>query len=373
MAILTKAYLAPEVVRDTDAERFVDRFSVRILPNEPCVLDFTACRHVDVGAGFRIGNVLRRLSSGRELIVHVPRIDFDAGVSDTFFRAFTRSGLGPAIARFSSSVLSDGVEIGAALAAYYKRTLEVGTQNVVYFPDLHLGTLDVEDEGRFTTRFLAVLPRVNVHPVELEERALRSLVGLCFEAVQNVVDHATKKPLPPGTTILSYLSLRYYKAVSTSGDGVMAAYLRRLVRETRTESVRMLEIVVNDDGVGLPARHTLDMDTYWKDFRREAEIVGEATSNSSVKIRSGDARVRGGVAGAGYTKMRECLAILHAFASLRTGRCLAYLDGLAGKQERFSLAKDPRGQAFGYMPGTALQILMPLPPARIEDKQPSLF
>jgi hypothetical protein len=336
-------------------------------------VDFSACRHIDVGAGFRIGNVLRRLSDGRELIVYVPSIDFDAGVSDTFFRAFTRSGLGPAIARYSSSVLSDGAEIGAALAAYYKRTLEIGTQNVVYFTDLHLGTLDVEDEGRFTTRFLAVLPRVNAHPAELEERALRSLVGLCFEAVQNVVDHAAKRPLRPDTNILSYLSLRYYKVVSTSGGGAFGTYLGRLRKATNTENISVLEIVVNDDGVGLPARHTLDPDTYWKDVRREMEIVEEATSKSSVKIRSGDARVRGGVAGAGYTKMRECLAILRAFASLRTGRCLAYLDGLADKKERFALAKDPRGLAFGYMPGTALQIVMPLPAARIEDKQPNLL
>jgi hypothetical protein len=320
-----------------------------------------------------MGNVLRRLSEHTDLIVHVPEVDFDAGVSDTFFRAFTRSGLGPAIARYGSSVVSRGAEIRAALSAYYKRTLEVGTQNVVYFNDIHLGTLDVEDEGRFTTRFLAVLPRVNVHASELEERALRSLVGLCFEAVQNVVDHSAKSPLSAQTQILSYLSLRYYRGVSSGGAGPFGVYVGRLKKAMNVEMARVLEIVINDDGVGMPARHRLDSDIYWKDVRKEEAAVGEATSMSSIKIRSGDARVRGGVAGAGYTKIRECLATLRAFASLRTGRCLAYLDGLAGKQENFSLAKDERGQSFGYMPGTALQIVIPLSGTSVEDKQSRLF
>jgi hypothetical protein len=198
---------------------------------------------------------------------------------------------------------------------------------------------------------------------------------MCFEAAQNIVDHASRKPMAPGKKILSYLSLRYYKGSDRPDEGVFARYLRHVEEKLGPRSdIRFIEIVVNDDGVGIPARESQSLDIYRGPEAAENEALSNALKHSKLKLRAKDSQVRGGITGQGYKRIRDGLRQLGAFASLRTGRCLVSFNGLSPIQTEFQMMPGPFGQSFAVMPGTALQIVVPFRPvAGDEVAQQPLF
>jgi hypothetical protein len=118
--------------------------------------------------------------------------------------------------------------------------------------------------------------------------------------------------------------------------------------------------VVNDDGNGIPARHSLDSTIYWKNIREERQwLVSALESGSSVKLRSQDTVVRGDP-GYGFNKIISSFTGLQAFALLRTGRSEAFFDSTLG-MTGFKI----NDITLGYMPGTALQVVFPVIPANL--------
>jgi len=358
------------VVNITIAESVINDFSRQDI-NQPVCLDLSHCRAIDIGAGYRLGNLLRRLSSAGELTVQLPPEHYTEQTgSPNLFHLFTRSGLGPAIARHAKVITSGNVDVSSSLKEYYTRTLSRPSQNSVYIADAHLGAVDLEDEARFARLLTDLLRRVNVNVVTLDRRPLGDVIAFCFEATQNVLDHAAKSPLRDASSIFSYLALRYHAAASVPSEGDFAGYVKRAGRElSATKPLHWLEIVVNDDGNGIPARQTQNPEIYWSSIQAEEEALGQALSHSSVKIRAGDSKIRGSVAGLGFTRIRNSLRQLRAFASLRSGRCLATFDGLSTRRDEFYLHRGGFGLALGFMPGTAIQVVVPIIP---DEKQQGL-
>jgi hypothetical protein len=332
--------------------------------SSPVRLRFFGYPYMTSGSGWRIGNALRRFS-GEGLEAVVPPF----GEGD-WFRTFTRSGLGYALAAHAGRILSDGADITAKVRDFYNGREKRSDQNAVFFGELHRGLgVNPEREDLFRDAFLSSLKKVNVRPTTFDTDRIQDVIKLAFEGIQNVYDHAARKPLPCGTKIVSYFLLGYYKSIKGHPDptGRLRGYDERLSALTGRRRTDFLQVCVNDDGVGIAARQAQDLDVYRGALDDEESSLRDAlAANSSVKLRSQDCRVRG-ASGVGYTHIESCLRTLRALAVLRTGRLLACLDGTDESGAGFDLVTG----AFGYMPGTALDVLIPI--LKEGDGQPSLF
>jgi hypothetical protein len=345
------------------AEDAISKFSAESVSTRSVAFDFSKCRNVDIGGGYRIGNLFRRLAQHGAVTVLLPEGSYlGSTISSQFFLAFTRSGLGPALARYANTIMVGSLDVTEGLKHYYSESLTVPGQNSIYVDGLHTGAIDVDDEPSFGRLLSSLLSKVNLRVASIRKDSLTEVVALCFEAVQNVSDHAARKPLPAGASIFSYLALRYYKGTASSSQGAFSGYLKRLIRgHYEGKEPYWLEIVVNDDGNGIAARQTLDEDIFWKRLEEEEQALVHALTKGSVKLQARDAKIRGGLVGEGYPRIRTALRELKAFASLRSGRCFASFDGTVTHEDKFRLNRGEYGLPLGVMPGTTLQIVIPLP------------
>jgi hypothetical protein len=328
-------------------------------------IDLQDCAHVDVGSGWRVGNALRRSRENFYLRVRIPD---PRGYSGWWFQHFTRSGLGMAIARYADAIFVGREEITKQFRLYYDTPRLVGTplpgfekylwqaENFCLVNSLENGVMNPDDVGEFGAVILKLLQKVSFDEAAYRKEDIQQLFDLVFQSVQNVYDHASKKPLPSETPILSYISLRYYRGINPpkSKTSELSTYLESLRSQpARYEFTGFIELVVNDDGAGIAARHSLDPNIYWGNIEYESEVLVRALqAGQSVKLRSKDALVRGDP-GYGTSRIEAALKSLEAFALLRTGRLALVLDPL--KSSSFTLIDS----SYGYMPGTTLQIVLP--------------
>jgi hypothetical protein len=346
------------------AEIFVAELAATPVLSRNIDLVLSNCRNVDVGAGWRLGNALRRARPHSHLSVTVPNDNFS---SSWWFRNFTRSGLGFSLARYADVVKADDKTITNALRDYYfaDRTKSSTTDlarfswnapNFVLVHSLDTGVIDPDDIGNFTDTLLLSLPRVGFDPSAYEPAHQQQLFDLLFQSVQNVYDHASKAPLPADIGIFSYLSLRHYKEIENpkAKTPEFSEYLQMVESLPPSyERDGYIEVVINDDGVGMAARQSLNASIYWEDIDAESFAFTTALqAGQSVKPRSQDCLIRGDP-GYGTPKIEAALKELLAFGLLRTGRLYYYLDP-------FKLNGFARGpHSLGCMPGTTLQIILP--------------
>ncbi len=330
----------------------------------PVSLRISGYPYMTPGAGWRIGNALRRFS-GEGLEAMVP--PFGEG---NWFRTFTRSGLGYALAAHAGRILADGADITTKVQGFYNTKETRADQNAVVFSGIHKGlSVNPDREDLFRDAFLASLKKVNVRPTNFDPERLQDIIKLAFEGIQNAYDHAARSPLPYGSTVVSYFLLSYYKSVSGQPDPTarLGGYESRLVALTARKRTDYVQVCVNDDGVGIAARQSQDVTIYRGKLEAEQTALRDALrTNSSIKLRVQDCRVRG-FSGFGYTYIESCLRALRALAVLRTGRMLAFLDGTDESRKGFDLVAG----GLGYMPGTALDVLIPI--LKEGDGQPTLF
>jgi hypothetical protein len=350
-------------VNPEHAEGFIKNLNQANLSSTKVILRFEGYPYINPGVGWRIGNALRPYSGALEAVV--PPL----GKGD-WFRTFTRSALGDAIAAHASSVRSEGEDITEKVKKLYYDQATRHDQNAVFFGELHRGvSVNPEREDLFREAFVRSLRKVNVSPTNFDWERLQDVVKLAYEAIQNVYDHAQRKPLPENTRIVSYFLLGYYKSISGHADptGLMHGYIGRLKSLISRKRADFLQVCVNDDGVGIAARQSQNLQIYQGDIEDEEKAVRDALrSRSSVKLRTQDSMVRA-TPGEGYTYIDHSLRALRAFAVLRTGRLLAVFDGTDESGQSFELVR----RDLGYMPGTALDVLVPIP--KEGDGQPTLF
>jgi hypothetical protein len=321
------------------------------------VLNLSECRNVEAGAGVRLTNAMRRWSAGR-LVVSLPA-DVDLRGSD-WFRLFTRSGLGWAMAAHAFAVYAGEREIAEELSSYYEATSSSHAVNCVMFRGIDDGAL-VPTQDRFVSTMLqAMREHLRSAYASVEAGDRRLLARLAHEAVTNVVDHAFAVPWEETGTALSYLSVRWYKTISANNNelGGLRSYIDgHHAKLAPTDTIAgWMEIVVADDGVGIAARHAQveEAREYSGPIAAEDDALRQALASSgTVKLRALDAQLRG-QPGYGTSIMLECLKTVKAYAALRTGRRLIEFD--PWRQERFEL----HDSEFGWLPGTAVQVLLPV-------------
>lgn len=318
-------------------------------------LDFAAVGHVQPGAGYRLGNALQRWSRG-EVLARVP----DPGdFSGRWFQTFTRSGIGLALARHATQILTADADITERVRAYYAEKGAVSSTNYAVHTEIEDGDV-TSDIDRFAATFLRLGRFVRLDSSLLSQEERRALVTLAFEAGTNIVDHAYKNPWEYAGATLSYLSLRYYETMrAQAGETGLAEYLARVgqaLERANEGTLGWVEIVVCDDGVGIAARQSRNLDIAREPIQAERTALHQAlTARQSIKLVTRDA-VTIGEPGFGYTLIADALTQLKGHAVLRTGRLLAELDGTQPNAPGFVLHEEP----LGWLPGTALHIVLPL-------------
>lgn len=349
-----------------DAEKFVELAGRAEHPHEPLHLDFSRSERIGPGAGSRIGNALRRYGDEGLLSVQLPTKFRDYLISKTATSSLMRSPIGHSISRYATKIQCDGQDILLDVRAHYEKEKIVVDKNFVFVRDLHFGTINVDDVNNFISMFVKWLPLVNIAREEMGRQDLASLCELCFEGIQNVYDHSVRSPFPKERAALTYFSMRYHSRIVGAPAGPLTGYLKRLrgISALNNMLAGFLEIVISDDGNGIPARQSQNSNIYWDlPLKQEDAFKKAMESGGSVKLAAKDAPIRGGIAGMGYDKIASALKNLNAYAAVRTGKLLASCDGTAVHRQSFRLF-DAQGGSHGYMPGTLLEILVPIRSAK---------
>lgn len=343
-------------LRVIDSENVILKLGFDPNPNGWSVkLDFTKCQQVDAGAGWRLGNALRRYKEGNSIEVLLAKYPLD--FEGDWFRNFTRSGLGFYFAKYAKRIRTPERDITLKIRDYYFHKRTWYHRNFSIISDLTEATLNPNDELRFAESFQNLLSEMNfrfdLYTKETEYNPLRRLI---FESIQNTYDHASRKPLPEGTNISSYVAVGYYQRIHTkTHNEKLNAYLASVSHEFYNDSKYkgIIEILVNDDGVGVASRQSLDTNIYWEDESKEINAVKEALKEGgSVKVTSQDTPTRGDP-GMGFSKILSALKEIRAFALIRTGRVNIFFNPDEDKNSfQFS-------ESLGYMPGTTIQVLLP--------------
>lgn len=345
-------FAADSVLAESTADEWLDALAESTARS--ITFDLSACRRVTGGAAWRIGNAMRRLS---QCAVIIPD---DASPARSWeYLNLTRSGLGYSITRYASSIFTaGGVDVTDRLRTYYTGFGDQsGGNNAVgmYGLDYIVGLIPSED--RFNVTMQRWLNQIS--PADYHEPVSSSDFGLlCWEAVTNLMDHSMKSPLPANTSTLGSVSMRWYNVNEVDRASGRQARWLSATRRNHLDQQRLLgfiDVVVNDDGVGIAARQSQNSDIYWQDPAGERTAVLTAIADgSSIKLVSRDAPVRGRP-GSGFTNIADSLAKLHAWAVLRTGRIQLDFDG-SRKAAAFEL--DPA--IAPYLPGTCLEVRIPV-------------
>jgi hypothetical protein len=328
-------------------------------PKDSVTIDLSQCEFIDPSAGWRLANGLRRHASRGLLDVILPDRTQIAG--EHWFKSFTRTGLGYAIAFHCNRVRSAlGEDITAEIKEYYMRVEGKPAATHILISGIRdKRPFNVDDFPQFNSKFCGLLSKLRAQTPKSD--SLHALSTFVFEAIQNIYDHSHAKPLPPKTPVFDYLCVNYYKNIRNPPDvgRHLATYLKRL-NDTLPQERRagFMEVVVNDDGVGVAARQSQSPDIYWRAGRsdeREA-LIRALAKGGSIKFITQDCPIRYDP-GLGTYKIIDALRKLSAFAFIRTGRLLAYFDGGSNSQEAFDIVGEDE---LGYMPGTALEVIIPI-------------
>ncbi len=199
---------------------------------------------------------------------------------------------------------------------------------------------------RFTAWLANVLATANVN---VGWDARQHITEIAYHAAQNIYDHAYRKPFVRTGPVFSYIAAQVHDEITLQDDAHRRSYAAHA-----PDAPAYLTLTVNDDGIGIAARHDQDASIYWGDQDHERDVLHRAlTAQQSVKLAANDATIRG-IPGQGTKKILSGVRRLHAYAALRTGRYLATIDGMVDDTYRIEL------QRRAYMPGTLLTVIIPL-------------
>jgi hypothetical protein len=292
-----------------------------------------------------------------ELTVLVPE---PGDFSDQWFLSFTRSGLGLALACHADRIETSEGDIHQRVSQYYAERGNTGNENYAVEVDLVQTPLAISIDA-FDRGIEKLASYVRLDFKGLDRVAQQALREACFEAIENVGDHAFRAPWPEKAVPFSYFSLRYHKNMGSANvpGAELHGYLERipkLVPEDR-DQLGFIEVVVTDNGNGIARRHRLDLDLCEGSIEDEDAALAEAfEATGSVKLKAGDSFVRG-EPGFGFSYISRGLQRLNAYAILRTGRRVAVLDGSFPAPNPGWIVAD---EQLAMIPGTTFQMYFPL-------------
>lgn len=371
---MTSSFLFPRTLTAVNAEDTAAALNT-LNPNAgEVLLDLSPLVKVDAVAAARIGGALRSLAEGHAITAVLPkqlqaaRIDALTDSDDRDVEAVVRSGLLHFLVAHCSALQLGDVDVRHILdETIGTRALHGKTYYLL--PQLHAGAIvNVNDFDQFAADFRRWEERLPRPFAENSPEDFQALAQLCFEAIQNVYDHAGKSPLAPDSIISSFFSLAFHQTLPKNPGEHISGYLRRYAKDSNRSVISFIEILVVDNGPGIPARQAGSFDIYAGSVQDEANRLDEALrTGGSIKLRALDSKIRGDP-GYGYTKIDDSIANLHGWASLRSGRLRLVSDSTRSPPSRgltgFRKVNDKFGFEYGLMLGTILQVIIPLAPSR---------
>jgi hypothetical protein len=341
------------------AEKYISvRWSEDLLradpPDRAEPFDLSACEFVQIGAAWRLAAAMHQARASGGLHVVVPALDN----ARRWFLSFTRTGLAHAVARYAARVTTAaGDDVTQELELRYPDG-EFAANN--FACDTGLRQMqDIEPIARFArVARQRWWPAVNITAHTFPQTAEDALLHLCHEAVENIVDHAYKRPYQPSPVQAPSIALSYYSANEPGvSAGAFTQFLATAEQHGTGDLRGFLEIVVRDDGVGVAARQALDASVYSEPVDAEQQIAADAFARgSTIKLRAGDCEIRG-QPGFGFSNIFEHLRKLGAYAQLRSGRLSYVFDGSGPRDAAEALAVQAPA---GFLPGTVLNIVVPV-------------
>lgn len=315
------------------------------------------------GATSRIGNALRLLKlDGSRVSVRLPNLD----------RSFLDGQLLAIQIATHADQLSEG-RTAASKTQIKRRLTEAANRsqpNALVHHDIRTNAVAA---SRTIGAFEALLRGwASEFPDNVESAVVQRVVplaGALAEACWNVLDHSFKAPLSEDTEVSSSFGCRWLplSSVVVAPEGFdyesdrVSNYMGAMLEHSRTSGlVGFLEVSVVDDGVGIAARQALSEDVYDQgavdvEIRHFRDALARG---GSVKLRSSDCAVDR-TPGFGFTNVAAALWRSYGFASVRSGRSLAYYDGFVDEVEdehRFDIRVVDRSRVVG----TLVHLLVPL-------------
>lgn len=372
--INTLNVIVPKWLTIASAEEVVTSLAQDVLPSR-VVVDFSECQAVDAGAGFRLANAFARFrtSNFSSLEVILPTNEQKSHFyGRRWFQVFVRSGIGASLATYATTVYAGLADVTGQFATYFQRITEgytTASPNNVVVSGLRGSHVNVVSLEMFHEVHLrSALRKCHYSEDDVSKGDIYDAGAICFEAVRNVLEHSNKPPGEAMLDVLSYLGIRYFKSISPAAHDSFGFRDYLISREKKSSGlgVSYLELTVNDDGVGIPARFAGSTSVYRASIIDEVDVLQAAlTSGQSAKNQRASGNTGLGTGGFGYTQIIESLVRLEAYAVLRTGRCCLVLDGAAGDGS-FSVDSKP----YGFMPGTTLHVVVPIRPKQIQLRLP---
>ena len=343
-----------------DAERSLSALGVapEHVRNTQC--DLSQVWDLQIGAGERLAHALRRFQSCR-LDVIVPGRQHVLAYRRPAWDLLFDCGLGNSVATYATSIDANGVNVAADFRDFHRNHGSPDGRSSIVVVEPQDGTqLNIENLDAFRIDFYSLLSTLGVSFNSSQGDRLTSLVELVREAILNISDHATRAPFPPGQRSIARFSLSRVVDFRhlAGGSGLVVQFAKRVA--ISDANAKYLRIVVSDDGVGIAARTAQSNEIYWGPIEHEVQATVRAFEHGfSIKPFSFDAMLRGDP-GFGFSIMS--LRALRAFASIRTGRTLAFCDGTSNGpfSTYFRTAKGAAAPSSSYLPGTLIEALIPI-------------
>ncbi len=346
-------HVGPAIALST-AERTLAKLAGVELEGSSVLLDLRECRVVHTFAGSYFGNGLRMCRGGGGLTVLVPTPESDK-FPGSWFQSFTRTGLGRALANNADRILCSEGDITGMVRQYYSQHELLEGDMLLEVADFHTNRLlATHNADAFLRQFKIWLAGRRIPGLEdaHDESQIQDVARFCFQAAQNVVDHASYLVGGDTTAVRSRFSVSFYKRAAAGRKvGSLASYLD--VTRAGPETIGYVAIEIVDDGVGVASRQGQDPDVYRGAIEVEDQALVEALrTGGTIKTELLES-IWSGDPGYGFFHIQDSLASLGAYGSVRTGRRLVeFFDGGRG------FVVDPR--QFCYIPGTAISVLLPV-------------
>lgn len=351
-------------------------------PQMELIIDFSKSELIQPMAGRLIGNSLRRYSAKGVTIV----LNKSQGPGTEYWeKNIVVSGLVFYFARYSKAIKAGNDDIIAEIRKkYYEIIVDkpYSFKNIVYLHGLEKKVLDPKNRDLFKIPFLDLFDYVEgqqfIFSDEINEN--NDMVNIGFEAVQNVYEHAGKGAeikdinsylsinyLPESLNILNYYQNGEYSYLSDYWDSRFNQYLENISSDIANNRSKIyqgwIEMVIADDGIGIPRRHSKtphddNSDLYWNISIADEQKILETALETGETIKTLTGEDKNGDSGFGFTNIATALKNVSGFAAIRTGRTAAYFDSTESKVVGTKKFRVTKGE-LNYVPGTILFFIFP--------------
>ncbi len=349
-----------------DCEKFVSVISSGIKINSPLVLDLKKTKYLEPVVGSILGNTLRRYADKKLLKVILPKVNKN-NYKNILSSNYIKSNLLQSILLHTDQIYNNNNEninkdIQEILDDFYNSKHKPRKQ-YISIADIHSNNLHFYDSydlfyEMFSTKLKTLFGSKKINSL----KSMDGVFSVCYEASQNIVDHANKLPFDDKKILNSYLTISYHNKLIAK-HYKLAAYLKSLGKEFSVDgsTISFIEIIINDDGLGIAARQSLDANIYWRNHSKEKAIIEKAFSaGGTVKFGVNDSNLRHDP-GFGFAKICQKLESLKAYATIRTGRSLYVLNSFSRfTKNEFIFTNKKNNTEYGYVPGTLIHILVPI-------------